>query len=391
MPDLTVAENVFLGAQPTDAAASSTGARMTREAREQLPSLGIDIDPARRMGSPADRPAAADRAARVLFSGARIIILDEPTSALSPPEVAAPVRRAAPAASEQGRSIVFISHFLDDVLAISDTRHGLPQRPQGRHRADGRRIDKGWVIAAHDRPRPRGARGQLYRRDRARQPARRAGRARGRGPRATARLSATSRSTCGPARSLGVYGFMGCGQIELARALFGKLQARSAARMRIDGKPVRLRATPPRRARAGIAFVPESRRIDAVPHTSRSTRTSRSPSSAASSALLAEARPRARDRRRPHRAICSIRPPRADIALGTPVGRQPAEGRAGQMADLPAQGADPVASRRAAWMSAPRRTWCASCKALRDQGIGVVVLSTEPETVLSLADRIIGA
>ena len=58
--------------------------------------------------------------ARVLFSGARIVILDEPTSALSPPEVQRlfeVLRGCAPA----GRSIVFISHFLDDVLAISDT------------------------------------------------------------------------------------------------------------------------------------------------------------------------------------------------------------------------------------------------------------------------------
>src|ERR1700681_3953663 len=58
--------------------------------------------------------------ARVLFSGARIIILDEPTSALSPPEVQRlfEVLRAVRAS---GRSIVFISHFLDDVLAIADT------------------------------------------------------------------------------------------------------------------------------------------------------------------------------------------------------------------------------------------------------------------------------
>ena len=58
--------------------------------------------------------------ARVLFSGARIIILDEPTSALSPPEVErlfAVLRRL----RDSGRSIVFISHFLDDILRVSDT------------------------------------------------------------------------------------------------------------------------------------------------------------------------------------------------------------------------------------------------------------------------------
>src|SRR6185312_9729954 len=82
--------------------------------------------------------------ARVLFSGARIVILDEPTSALSPPEVQRlfEVLRGVRAS---GRSIVFISHFLDDILAISDTvtvfRNGrrIVTESVGR-------IDKGWVI-----------------------------------------------------------------------------------------------------------------------------------------------------------------------------------------------------------------------------------------------------
>ena len=70
--------------------------------------------------------------ARVLFSGARIIILDEPTSALSPPEVARlfEVLRKVRA---DGRSIVFISHFLDDILSISDAvtifRNGRHESP----------------------------------------------------------------------------------------------------------------------------------------------------------------------------------------------------------------------------------------------------------------------
>ena len=82
--------------------------------------------------------------ARVLFSGARIVILDEPTSALSPPEVQRlfEVLRGVRAS---GRSIVFISHFLDDVLAISDTvtifRNGrlIATEAAGA-------VDKGWLI-----------------------------------------------------------------------------------------------------------------------------------------------------------------------------------------------------------------------------------------------------
>ena len=52
---------------------------------------------------------------RILFSGARVIILDEPTSALSPPEIER-LFDLLRILRNGGRTIVFISHFLDDVL-----------------------------------------------------------------------------------------------------------------------------------------------------------------------------------------------------------------------------------------------------------------------------------
>jgi len=116
VPELSVAENVFLGAQPTGRFGMIDWRRMAREAGEHLSGLGIEVDPRARNGRAADRPAAARRAEpRAVSSGARIIILDEPTSALSPPEIErlfAVLRRLKAA----GKSIVFISHFLDDVL-----------------------------------------------------------------------------------------------------------------------------------------------------------------------------------------------------------------------------------------------------------------------------------
>jgi ribose transport system ATP-binding protein len=91
-----------------------------------------------------DKPGRPIELARVLFSGARIIILDEPTSALSPPEVHR-LFEVLLAVRASGRSIVFISHFLDDVLAIADTvtifRNGRRIVTE-----DAAKIDKGWVI-----------------------------------------------------------------------------------------------------------------------------------------------------------------------------------------------------------------------------------------------------
>src|SRR5882757_7085597 len=119
-PDLSVAENVFLGAQPTNRFGLVQWRRMAREAGEQLKRFGIDVDPMSRLG---DLPIGLQQLieiARVLSSGARIIILDEPTSALSPPEVErlfATLRQL----RDQGTSIVFISHFIEDILRVSDT------------------------------------------------------------------------------------------------------------------------------------------------------------------------------------------------------------------------------------------------------------------------------
>ena len=117
--DLSVAENVHLGMQPVNRLGLIDWRAMRRDAAEHLQSLGIDVDPRTRMGALPLGLQQLVELARVLFSGARIIILDEPTSALSPPEVQrlfALLRRL----REAGRSIVFISHFLDDVLAICD-------------------------------------------------------------------------------------------------------------------------------------------------------------------------------------------------------------------------------------------------------------------------------
>src|SRR5579871_4818033 len=143
-PDLSVAENVFLGVQPTNALGLVQWRRMAREAGEQLDRFGIEVDPTARLG---DLPIGLQQLieiARVLFSGARIIILDEPTSALSPPEVErlfATLTRL----KSSGRSIVFISHFLDDILRVSDTvtifrnGHKIITHPTAG-------IDKSWVI-----------------------------------------------------------------------------------------------------------------------------------------------------------------------------------------------------------------------------------------------------
>lgn len=116
---LSVAENLFLGRQPTTFGGRVDWSAMRRWARQYLAELEIHIDVDRRL----DRYPLGIRqmveVARGIHSGARVLILDEPTSALSPAETQrlfALIRRL----RQRGVAIVFISHFLEDVLEICD-------------------------------------------------------------------------------------------------------------------------------------------------------------------------------------------------------------------------------------------------------------------------------
>ena len=115
---LSVAENLFLGRQPTRAGRIDWSG-MRQQAQDYLREMAIDVDVRRRL----DRFPLVIRQmveiARGLHSGARVLILDEPTSALSPPET----RRLFELIwqlKRNGVAIIFISHFLEDVLAICD-------------------------------------------------------------------------------------------------------------------------------------------------------------------------------------------------------------------------------------------------------------------------------
>jgi rhamnose transport system ATP-binding protein len=118
--DLTVAENVFAGRHPRRAIGTVDWRAMRSEASRILHELGADFAP----DTPVRGLGVADRQlleiARALTSSARLLIMDEPTAALSPHEVDklfATVRRL----RERGVAVVFISHRLEEVSAIADT------------------------------------------------------------------------------------------------------------------------------------------------------------------------------------------------------------------------------------------------------------------------------
>ena len=124
LPDLSVAENVFLGAMPARGGgplATVRFAEMAERAGALLESLGLGrrIDPRRTLREFGTAERRLVEIARALAGRARILVMDEPTASLSEPERArlfGIMRRLAAG----GTGIVFISHYLDEVFRISD-------------------------------------------------------------------------------------------------------------------------------------------------------------------------------------------------------------------------------------------------------------------------------
>src|SRR5258705_8112940 len=113
--NLTVAENVLLGAE----AQHGIGAKARRRIAELATTTGLRVDPNVELA----RLGVADRQRveilKVLYRGARVVILDEPTAVLVPQEVDELFVTLRQLVAD-GSTIIFISHKLDEVLQVSD-------------------------------------------------------------------------------------------------------------------------------------------------------------------------------------------------------------------------------------------------------------------------------
>jgi len=245
-PDLDVAENVFAGRQPMRKGVVDW-AEMYRRATEIFEEIGIELD----VHAPVYQLGIADRQlieiAKSLVSGARVLILDEPTSVLSNREVDS-LFELLRSLRGRGISLVFVSHKLDEVTALTDRvvvlRDGvlITERPTAEltipemvRMMCGRDVgdlypeitrNSGEVIMeVKDLTRP----GYFQ------------------------NVSFVLRR----GEILGLAGLVGAGRTELAEAIFGITPAESGS-ITIEGHPYT--AQSPRHAiRCGIAYLPEDR------------------------------------------------------------------------------------------------------------------------------------
>ena len=118
-PDLNVAENIFLGRQPTTAGGRIDWRKLYSEADRLLASLGVHLDLRTRARNLSIAQMQSVEIARAFSLNARILIMDEPTSSLTLNEVAelfGLVRRL----RDEGAAIIFISHRLEELFEVAD-------------------------------------------------------------------------------------------------------------------------------------------------------------------------------------------------------------------------------------------------------------------------------
>src|SRR5207237_4122898 len=120
VPTLSVAENLVLGSEPKKRGVVLDHEQAANDVRKLSDDTGLVIEPERLISDLSVGEGQGVEILKVLFRGARILVLDEPTAVLSPPEVRelwTVLRRL----REKGDTIILITHRLDEVVDLSDT------------------------------------------------------------------------------------------------------------------------------------------------------------------------------------------------------------------------------------------------------------------------------
>jgi inositol transport system ATP-binding protein len=261
IPTMTVAENMFLCREP-GARGFVSWSKMRDETAKVLRHLDLDLDPMMPVSDLSVGEQQMVEIARALSRDSRIIVMDEPTAALTEREVEGLFRIIADL-KRRGLSIIYVTHRLHEVEQICDRVTVL---------RDGKRVGSGNVgeLKVDDFVKMMVGRSssQLFTRlggHRATGPAVMAVKNISRdrdptNPHATLLKDVSIEVRAG--EILGLAGLMGAGRTELARAIFGA-DPFERGRIEMEGKPVAIRS-PVDAIRHGIGLVPEDRKQQAL-------------------------------------------------------------------------------------------------------------------------------
>ncbi len=250
-PHLSVAENIFTGQYPRTGPFVDRK-EMSRAARAKLIDLGFDLDPDQLVAGLTVAEAQFVEIARAVDTGLQLLILDEPTSALTPDEsekLYAVVKNL----KAQGTTVVWISHRMEEVRFLADTitvlRDGSHVRTAPASEMDDDTmirlmVGRSVVLEQVARTEPLGA----------------------------ARLAAQHLSLAGVFEDIslevaegeivGIAGLVGSGRSEIAQAIFG-LSPTMTGTVLVDGVPVVPRS-PAAMVDRGVVYLPENRDLEGV-------------------------------------------------------------------------------------------------------------------------------
>jgi rhamnose transport system ATP-binding protein len=245
--DLTVAENIFVGALPRKRGGFLDWGDMNKRARAMLRRIGSDLSPSALVKSLSVAERHMVSLAQALATDAAIIIFDEPTAALSQAEIHH-LYGIVESLTAEGKAIIFISHKFDEIFRICDDYVVL---------CDGALAGQGQIADVTEDAlismMVGRTVGEIY-------------------PKSMAEIGEIVLEVSGFSHPtefesidfrvrrgeiLGFYGLVGAGRTEVMEAVFG-LKARTGGTVCIDGGQVSI-TSPADAMRAGIAYVPEDR------------------------------------------------------------------------------------------------------------------------------------
>ncbi|MFT3870797.1 MAG: sugar ABC transporter ATP-binding protein [Nibricoccus sp.] len=260
LSNLTIAENIFLGREPRNALGFVDYARMNRETADLLQRVSLSLPPT----TPASELRVGQQQlveiARALSMDVRVLIMDEPTSALSENEVNLLFTLIADL-KKRGVAIVYITHKFEELGPLADDVTVL---------RDGCFVG---AAAFHELTLPQiismmvgRESGELYQKAPG-SPRDEVLRVEGASLRHSQRhgdfLVQDVSFSVRRGEILGIFGLMGAGRTELLETIFGLHPSSGRARITIEGKPIAI-ANPADAIAAGLALAPEDRKRDGL-------------------------------------------------------------------------------------------------------------------------------
>lgn len=261
IPELTVAENIYLGREPQHALGLLSTGEMQRDAEQLLARLELDVSPNRKVNTLRIGEQQLVEVAKALSLNAQILILDEPTSALSKTEIDH-LFSVITGLKQSGVTMIYISHKFEEIFALADRVTVL---------RDGRHIS---TVLAQDTSEPEIIRlmvgrelADLFPKDQGsigNEVLRVERLSLNPNPETQKRPLRDISLTLRKGEILGIAGLMGSGRTELLESLYGVHPTHlRAKRIVIDGVDQTV-LSPQQAIAAGLAFVTEDRKTQSL-------------------------------------------------------------------------------------------------------------------------------